>query len=245
MAAVLAGGSGAVLSHRSAGQLWRVAQGPATVELTRTSGSRPRPGLRLHRCPLPVDEVDEVDGIPVTSVARTLLDLAALAALRQGFTLEQLERALNESEVRRLTSRVSVPDLLRRYPGRRGAALLRSLLSEEDQAAGVTREELERRFAVLIDSRRLPRPRRNADVSVAGRFFEVDCLWPAQRLIVELDGHAVHGTRRAFEADRERDRLLVGDGWRVVRITWRQLRDDGPAIADELRAMLPTPTLKA
>ena len=83
----------------------------------------------------------------------------------------------------------------------------------------------------------------HAIVAAAGRFFEADCLWPAQRLIVELDGRAVHGTRRAFEGDRERDRLLVGDGWRVVRITWRQLRDDGPAIADQLRGMLLTPTL--
>lgn len=166
-----------------------------------------------------------------------------MVSRREGFTREQLDRALNEAEVRRLTSKVSIRELLRRYPGRRGTAALRALLDEEAWADGIAREELERRFAALIDAHDLPRPRRNADIAVAGRFFEADCLWPRPRLIVELDGRAVHGTRRAFERDRERDRLLVGDGWRVVRITWRQLRDDGPAIADQLRAMLVAPTL--
>ena len=245
MAAVLAGGTGAVLSHRSAGQLLGIASGTAISELTRPTGSRPRPRLRLHRGLLPADEVEEVEGIPVTSVSRTLLDLALMVVRREGFTSEQLERALNEAEVRRLTSQVSIPELLRRYPGRQGAAALRALLDDEGRTDGITREELERRFAALIDAHDLPRPRLNADLAAAGRFFEVDCLWAAQRLIVELDGRAVHGTRRAFEGDRERDRLLLGDGWRVMRITWRQLRDDGPAIADQLRAMLLAPTLSA
>jgi very-short-patch-repair endonuclease len=71
-----------------------------------------------------------------------------------------------------------------------------------------------------------------------GRFFEADCLWAEERIIVELDGRAVHGTRRAFEQDRERDRLLQSDGWRVVRVTWRQLRDDVPAVVSDLRRLL-------
>ncbi|HSR93536.1 MAG TPA: DUF559 domain-containing protein [Solirubrobacterales bacterium] len=80
---------------------------------------------------------------------------------------------------------------------------------------------MEERFVAFLGRYKLPRPRRNADLSVRGRFFVVDCLWPDERLIVELDGQAVHGTRRAFEADRERDRLLLLDGWRVIRVIWR------------------------
>ena len=84
----------------------------------------------------------------------------------------------------------------------------------------------------------MPLPRRNADLALDGRFYEIDCLWSEQRLIVELDGRATHGTARAFERDRERDRLLQVDGWRVVRITWRQLRDDAPAVVADLRRLL-------
>jgi very-short-patch-repair endonuclease len=102
----------------------------------------------------------------------------------------------------------------------------------------VTRSELEERFVELVDAHGLPRPRLNASVDAGGRLLTVDCLWDGPRLIVELDGRAAHGTRRAFERDRERDRLLVGEGWRVVRLTWRQLRDDGAGIAAELSALL-------
>lgn len=173
-----------------------------------------------------------VDGIPATTVPRTILDLAAVAPRRQ------VERALNEVEVQGLTDRLSIPDLLERYPRRRGSAVLRALLEEKANLHGVTKSELEERFVALLVRHRLPRPRFNADLSAGGRFFSVDCLWAGQRLIAELDGRAVHGTRRAFEADRERDRILMGDGWRVMRITWRQLRDQGPAVAADVRKAL-------
>ena len=78
-------------------------------------------------------------------------------------------------------------------------------------------------------------------MAVDGQFFEVDCLWTAQRLIVELDGRAVHGTDVAFEHDRRKDRLLMADGWRVTRVTWRQLRDEAPAVVADLRLMLARP----
>lgn len=171
-------------------------------------------------------------GIPVTSVSRTLLDLASV------LTEPQLERALNEAEVLRLTDRLSVPDLLERYPRRRGSAVLRALFRDRIAVRGVTRSEMERRFLAVLGSTDLPRPRRNAYVSVQGRFFEADCLWAAQRLIVELDGRESHGTDLAFEKDRERDRLLLVEGWRVARVTWRQLRDDAPAVIADLRELL-------
>jgi very-short-patch-repair endonuclease len=233
MAAVLAAGQNAVLSHRSAAQLWGlVPRNNHPAEVTRPTYFRSDPPIRAHRSSLRDDERTVVEGISVTTVPRTVLDLAAVGSRRE------VERALNEVEVRGLTDPLSIPDLLARYPGRRGTATLRELLREGAEAAGPTRNDFEEFFVPLLDSHGLPRPRFNADVCVAGRFFSADCLWRRERLIVELDGRAVHGTRLAFENDRERDRLLMVDGWRVMRVTWRQLRDQAPAIASDLRRAL-------
>jgi very-short-patch-repair endonuclease len=235
MAAVLSAGPGAVLSHRSAGALWRILS-PMSIppEVTRATRIQSRPGLCGHCGVLRPDEITRVDGIPVTTPPRTALDIAAQS------TMSQLERALNEMEARGLTDKLSIPDLLERYPRQRGSAKLKAILADETVALGVTREELEKRFADVLGSSDLPRPRLNADVAVRGRFYEADCLWAEQRLIVELDGRATHGTSRAFENDRERDRLLQSDGWRVVRITWRQLRDDAAVVLADLQRMLRT-----
>lgn len=233
MAAVLSGGPQAVLSHRSAGLLWGlvgIATGP--VEITRPGRTRTRrPGILGHEATLVADEIAWTDGIPVTSPSRTLFDLAA------GLSLRQLERAMNEADVRRLTGRVSLRQLLERHPGHRGTANLRTLLNA-DTPGGITRNDFEEAFVALLDETRLPRPRFNADLAVRGRFFEVDCLWHEQRLIAELDGRAVHGTDRAFETDRERDRILLAEGWRGTRITWRQLQDEPHAVASDLRMLL-------
>jgi very-short-patch-repair endonuclease len=233
MAAVLACGPGAVLSHRAAGRLWGITpRSTAPPEVSRPGDFRSRRGIVAHRSPVSDDEASRVNGIPVTSISRTLLDLAAV------LTKRQLEQALNEAEVLRLTGRLSLPELLERYPRRRGSAVLRALLRDGGAERGVTRSKLERRFQAVLASTDLPRPRLNAHVSVQGRFFEVDCLWAEQRLIVELDGREAHGTDLAFEKDRERDRLLLVEGWRVTRVTWRQLRDDAPAVIADLRRLL-------
>lgn len=115
---------------------------------------------------------------------------------------------------------------------------MRILLEDETALRGVTRSELEERFVALLDAAGLPRPRLNADIALRGRFIEADCLWPTQRVIVELDGRGTHSTALAFEKDRERDRLLLVEGWRVMRVTWRQLRDDGPVVIADLRRLL-------
>jgi very-short-patch-repair endonuclease len=86
--------------------------------------------------------------------------------------------------------------------------------------------------------RGFPRPRLNADLSLRGSFFEVDCLWDRERLVVELDGYAVHGTRQMFEGDRRRDRILQAEGWRALRVTWLNLRDEPEALAADLRGLL-------
>jgi len=233
MAATLALGPGTTLSHRSAAELWGVAKRSSRpIEVTRSANARHRSRIVVHQSHLPDDERAAVDGIPVTTVSRTILDLAAVVSKRQ------VERALNEVEVRQLTDRLSVPDLLERYPRRRGSAVLRSLLADEALLSGVTRNDLEEGFASLIDEYGLPRPRFNADLAVGGRFICADCLWMEQRLIVELDGRAVHRTAKAFEDDRERDRVLLVEGWRVIRVTWRQLRDRRAEIATDLRRAL-------
>jgi very-short-patch-repair endonuclease len=233
MAAVLFGGPEAVLSHRSAAELWGIASPRnRAIDVTRRRGWRASPGIAVHRNSISADEIEAVAGIPCTCAPRTSLDLAGSTSL------DELERAINQIEVRCLTHSLSIYDLLERYPRRRGTPMLRALLDDRVEARGITRSRLEERFAALLARSDLPRPQLNASLAMRGRFFEIDCLWRKQRVIVELDGMQAHGTDLAFEKDRERDRLLIADGWRVARITWRQLRDDAPSVLSDLRRML-------
>src|SRR4051794_7928508 len=221
MAAVLACGVGAVLGHRSAAALWGIRPtSRAAIEVTTPRRLRPRTGL-LPRCAvLPGDEVTTLDGIPVTTPARTLFDLAGV------LTRRPLERALDEAEVLRLEGPA---ELLARHPGHRGAATLRTLLLNA-RSSTLTRSELEERFLELVDDAGLPRPETNAIIEG----YEVDAVWRDARLIVELDGYATHGTRKAFERDRIRDRTLQARGWRPIRLTSLQLAADPAALAEEL-----------
>ena len=232
LAAVLAAGPSAVLGFRSAGALWGVrGTSRSAIEVITPRVCR-RPGIQAHRMALPPDEVTVARGIPVTTPARTLFDLAAVVSQ------DQLEHAFNEAEVGRLTSPVSLRALVVRYPGRRGAQAIKAVLAKHEQyGETVTRSKLERRFLSLVDAHGLPRPRVNR-LSDRG---ELDATWPDERLIVECDGFAAHGTREAFERDRERDRALQVAGWRVVRITWRQLTTDADTIARQLRTLLNVP----
>lgn len=233
-AAVLVCGRGAALSHRSAAMLWGI--GPATsraIEVTVPMKSRSHGGIDRHVSTLPADEVTTSRGIPVTTVPRTLLDLAAVT------TIDHVERALRESERLRLHDALSLEDLLERHPGRRGARSIRECLRRlRDLPDGVTREELEARFVLFLDRHGFPRPRLNAWIDLGLRRYRADCLWAAQKVVVELDGYASHGTRGGFENDRERDRRLAAAGYRCVRVTWRQLHEASAEIAVDLRALL-------
>lgn len=232
LAAVLALGKGAVLSRRSAGELLEILTPSSRAPEVSSPTRRRREGILVRRTVVQEDEIQIVAGIRTTGLSRTILDLAADSSR------SQLEQMINEAEIRGLTDRTSIPMLLERYPRRAGSALLRQMFREQTRASGITRRELERRFKEILEATDLPRPRYNAHVAVGGQFFEADCLWAEQRLIVELDGRAVHGTDRAFERDRRRDRLLVADGWRVTRVTWLQLRDEAPAVVADLRRSL-------
>jgi len=232
-AAVLAGGRGAVLSQRSAAALWGIrATTSARIDVTVPRWRRPRTGVRFHESEVARDELTTLRGIPVTTVPRTLLDLAAVVEPRV------LERAVEQAEVLRLSDALSLVDLVDRYPGRRGLAAIKAILAAQCVGSAITRSELEDRFLALLDQAGLPRPDVNRSVRVRGRWIEGDCVWLPQRMIAELDGHAFHATAAAFERDRSRDRVLQAAGWRVVRITWRQLHDDTAAVVADLCGLL-------
>lgn len=233
LAAVFAAGKSAVLSHRSAAALWGIRQSSSSrVDITIPSSRRSRPGIRFHVTRLPADETASLAAIPVTSVPRTLMDLAAVLDYRS------VERAIEQAEVLRLADPLSLPDLLARYPRRSGVAAIRKVLANGEVGATVTRSEPEERFLRFLGERGLPRPEMNVAMAVRGRHVEVDCVWRQQRVIAELDGRAVHATTSAFERDRARDRALMAAGWRVIRITWRQLTSDGSELEEDVAELL-------
>jgi very-short-patch-repair endonuclease len=227
MAAVLAYGSLAVLSHRAAAALWGM-RGGTWVEVTVPGGRRGRGGIQVHRAALPDDERTTHRGIPTTTVPRTLLDLSAVVTKRH------LRSALREAEHLRLTDALSLHDLAERYPRRPGLKAITALLDEANVGARIIRSELEERFQDFLIRVGLPLPQTN--VVIEG--YEVDCVWPEQRVIVELDGHATHSPAQAFEADRARDRRLEAAGWRVIRLTWRQLEREPDFVEADLRRLL-------
>jgi very-short-patch-repair endonuclease len=233
MAAVLACGEDAALSHRSAAALWGIRDTSRSETDVTASRERRRPGIQLRIARLAPDETTTHHGIPVTTPARTLLDLAAL------LDEHRLARAAERAEALRLTSPTSLATLVARYPGRPGTPALRRLIELDRIQATTSRSKLERRFLSLLEAESLPRPLVNEEIHLDETTkVEPDFTWRGHRLIVELDGYETHATRAAFERDRARDRALHAQGWRVLRITWRQLDDDAQTIAAELRALL-------
>ena len=229
MAAVLACGAAAAVSHRSGAGLWELPTRKAlpAVDVTVWGADHRRPGIHVHRVTtIGPDEVTRRDGIPVTTVARTLLDLAGTTPRRE------LERVLEEALAKRLTSRAALITLLRRYPRRAGVGRLRAVLDSANPT--VTRSEAERQLLELIRRARLPTPETN--VVVAGH--EVDFFWRNERLVAEVDGFAFHSGASKFEWDRERDAELVAAGVRVVRVTWHQLVNESDALLVRLTLAL-------
>jgi very-short-patch-repair endonuclease/predicted transcriptional regulator of viral defense system len=237
MAGILFCGPGAVLSHRSAAALWGLRSGTGgVIDVTTPRKVRATRSIRRHCSPIPEDEVTECEGIPVTSVPRTIFDMAAISRP------EAVEAMLREAEYRRLYDLLSLQDLLERYPRRHGAKAVRTALAHVGETPGRIRSPLEERFMPFLDRYALPRPHFNAWIEVGGERCQVDCLWPGPRQIVELDGWEGHGTRRAFRDDRARDRRLRVAGYGVTRIAWAQLDDEGDAIAADMRALLAGPS---
>lgn len=215
LAALLACGDGAVISHRSAAALWGLAPAPLdTVEVTIVGqGCRTRRYLRVHR----VQGLDQRDrrslnGLAVTSPARALIDLAAEAERAE------VEQAIAEAHARRLATEGLILAAAERAPNRAGVRLVRAILNR-DGGPALTRSKAERIMLKLARSAQLHPP--IANTTVAG--VSVDFLWPEHRVIVEVDGYQFHGHRVAFERDHRKDLVLDAAGYHVIRITWRQL----------------------
>jgi very-short-patch-repair endonuclease len=234
MAAVLASGPGAVLSHWSAAALWMIRPNSRSiVDVTAPHKSRSWTGIRRHHSHLPADEITIEEGIPVTTVPRTILDLAATESA------DLVENLLRESEYLQLSDRLSLPDLIERYSGKRGTRKVSLALKRlQEEPEGRRRSRLEERFSPFLRLHRLSLPRFNDQIVLGANRYTVDCHWPEVRQIVELDGWDGHSTRTAFREDRARDRRLRVAGYGVTRLTWNQLDDEPEAIAADLRVLL-------
>jgi hypothetical protein len=230
LATVLAAGPGAALSYRSAAELWGMRYGSrARVEVSVPRHRRSTARIEVHVVEMQPDEVTVHDGIPVTTPARTLLDLAAVVPP------QHLKAAFEEAEVRRLTSPTSLDALVARHQKRRGTATITRILQEHhDRGQSIPTSLLERRFLALLDAHGLPRP----EINHLSDHGELDATWHEKRLVVECDSFATHGTREAFERDRAKDRALQVAGWRVIRLTWRQLIDDADVVARQIGALM-------
>ena len=229
LAALLACGGDAVISHRSAAALWGIAAAENQVHVTVVGRHcRSRSGIEV----IQVKQLDRRDrrvrnGIAVTAPARTMIDFAADA------DDDELERAVSEARALQLVHDGEIDAALARAGNRRGVARMRAFLRRETES-GYTRSGAERMMRRLLRAGRLPPALCNAPV--AG--YRADFLWPDQRLIVEVDSFQFHGHRRAFERDRRKDQVLLAAGYRVLRVTWLQLRDEPIAVAVAIAAAL-------
>lgn len=231
LAAVLAVGSGAVLSHRSAAVLHGIRESDGAVDVTTTRRVRTR-GVVVHRTTvLESCDVTTRSRIPVTTVARTLVDLAAL------LPADRLAKTIREADRAGRLGATALRDASRCVEARRdaGAKALRAAIAEHERlATSLTLSELEDRFLALVDAESLPRPLTNHRI----RGMRVDAAWPHERVVAELDGWAYHHDRGAFQADRARDVALARAGWTVARFTHADVVDRPAHVADSLRELL-------
>jgi very-short-patch-repair endonuclease len=229
MAAALACGPGAVLSHRDAAALHDLSPiGSGLVHVTAPRKHELK-GIRCHWArTLDPRDTTIVDAIPVTSLARTYLDLAEF--LSHDRLIDVLEAGERQSKLD-----VSAIDAtIARSPGRHGIEPLQAAMAELTDAPPLLQSGLERAFRHIARTYNLPMPQFN--VYVEGEL--VDVVWREHRLVVEVDGRKWHIGKRAFAEDRRRDRKLVRTGWRVVRFTEDQVEQDPAGVAAELSELL-------
>jgi very-short-patch-repair endonuclease len=231
LAAALACGEGAVVSHDWAGAIFGIrppTSGPIDITIPSCS-TRVRPGIRVHRTRrLDAPDTCAHEGVPLTSPARTLLDLAEILPRKE------LQRAVEQAQILRCVRVDELHAIVARSSGFHGTSGLRSLLAAEP---ALTRSEAERRLLELLRAAEIAPAATNARV---GR-HEVDFLWTAERLVVEVDGYAYHSNRAAFERDRARDAALQAAGYRVMRATWRQINSSPEALIARVARALAVP----
>ena len=227
----------AALSHRSGGDLRGLRQcDRRTVEVIVPGRSTHRhAGIQLHRSVnLAPHDIEIVDGLPVTTVSRTMLDLAAVVPARG------VERALDQAEILRVFDLHALLDQLERNPAHPGAGRLRAILARYEIGSAVTESELEEALVGFFRAHGFPMPELHAaiDPCDGGVLLRPDASWRRQRVALEVDGERVHRTHRAFHDDRVRDQRLVAAGWRVIRTTWWQLTQRPHELAAILRRVL-------
>src|SRR3954467_14461173 len=233
VAALLFAGDGAVLSHRSAADVWELrSPKEPRIDVTVPLDRRGDPSVTIHRDAIDRIETTTRNGMQVTKPLRTLLDLATAVDDKE------LERAIRQAVYRRLTTTARLAEAVQERPGHRGTKAMKKALINLGEAPGRTRSELEEKFPRFLKKHDLPMPELNVEMNVRGRRIEADCVWHDQRLIVELDGRDAHDSTPAFESDRARDSALMASHWRVVRVTTRRMQQDGKRLAAELRALL-------
>jgi very-short-patch-repair endonuclease len=228
MAAVLVGGPGAALSHRSAAALWGIAsEGPGPIEISVPVNSERRcPGVHVYRrASLKPPDVTERDRIPVIAPVLTLVELA-------GSGYDHLERAVNEADRLDLVDPETLREALERYRGRRGVARLRELLDR--RTFRLTDSELERLFLPLAAQAGLPAPLTRQHLNG----FRVDFLWPDPRLVVETDGLRYHRTPAQQARDRLRDQAHLAAGFTPLRFTHEQVRYEPEHVRATLRSVV-------
>lgn len=240
LAAVLACEERAVLSHGSAAEmlgLWDKQLAVVHVIPPDWSG-RKISGIRWHRVRLPLpDEIEILDGIPCTTVSRTIVDMAGES------NWGQLRRLVEQAAILRRLD-VDEIDLVLSRGRRRGAPRLRTILApwrQTSERRPVVRSRLEARLLPRLIEEGLPAPRTNAKLRVDEHNFEVDLLWEEQRLAIETDGEETHATQAAFQRDRKRDQILIAAGYRTARVTWRQVVDETNAVVNRIARMLKSP----
>jgi very-short-patch-repair endonuclease len=233
MAAVLACGEGALLSHRSAAALWGLRPPGGSLIEGRVGVDGPRApgdGIKTYRSTIVAPRFATVhEGVPVTTVAWTLLDLAGVVRA------PQLRRAVEAAEQLELFDLRAVTDALAADPGRPGSRKLLTLLDDmKDHGVTRTRSDVEALLLQTAIDHDLPRP----EVNRYDNGREVDFRWPGHGLIVEVDGWRFHRSRRAFVTDRARDRAAVAAGWRVARFPAAEVFAEPGRVAVEIRALL-------
>ncbi|MBL8917904.1 MAG: DUF559 domain-containing protein [Myxococcaceae bacterium] len=230
-------GNGSVFSHTTAAALWGFTRFRARRELhvtLRHSGRAPNDDVRLHEASLDARDVASLRGFRVTSVTRTLLDLAATRSIDRRDVLTAADEAVRNqwTTVERLDSFAA------RHAGHRGVRLIRRLVTAYLGGDGPCESELESRVLEFLEDRGFPRPRRQRTIMIAGRLRRLDFCFPGTNVVIEADGYAHHASAAAFEKDRARLSQLTARGYRVLQWTWRALHQRPDQLAGDLRQAL-------